>query len=201
MEADHRNGGADTAPTTWRKPMEKSYADWAARWRVPLGFAFGVAYLIFAQPTVMLLEVGASISLFGLGLRALAAGCLEKNQGLATCGPYAYTRNPLYLGSFVVGSGLALAGGSWMIGLAFFGLFILIYYPVMRREEDRLRRQFGEMYDRYAESVPLFLPTGRKAPQSGDKFRWARYRQNREYEAALGFVFVIIFLALKLQLK
>jgi hypothetical protein len=87
------------------------------------------------------------------------------------------------------------------VGLAFLVLFVLVYYPVMRREEDWLRRRFGETYERYAELVPLFLPKGRRAPRCGDKFRWARYRKNREYEAGMGFACVIIFLVLKLKLK
>jgi protein-S-isoprenylcysteine O-methyltransferase Ste14 len=181
--------------------MDERYAGWAARWRVPLGFALAVAYLIFAQPTVTLLAAGGALAFLGLALRALAAGYLEKNAHLATSGPYAYTRNPLYLGSFLMGSGLALGGGSWIVGLAFFGFFLMIYYPVMRREEDSLRKSFGEMYDRYASAVPFFLPGGRKAPARADKFRWARYRENREYEAALGLAGGIIFLALKLGLR
>jgi protein-S-isoprenylcysteine O-methyltransferase Ste14 len=181
--------------------MDKRYAGWAARWRVPLGFALGGAYLVFAQPTQILLAAGGTVSLAGLALRAFAAGCLEKNTGLATCGPYACTRNPLYLGSFLMGSGLALAGGSWVFGVAFLGFFLLVYYPVMQREEDSLRGKFGKMYDRYAEAVPLFFPRFRKVTSAGDKFRWTRYRKNREYRAALGFVLGIVFLALKLGLR
>jgi protein-S-isoprenylcysteine O-methyltransferase Ste14 len=201
MQLDGRSGDGNTVATSWRRPTRNGYADWAARWRVPLGFAFGAAYLTFAQPTARLLEVGAAISCFGLALRAVAAGCVDKNEGLATCGPYACTRNPLYLGSLITGSGLAFAGASWILGLAFLLLFVLVYYPVMRREEDWLRGRFGETYERYAQRVPLFLPNGRRAARSGDTFRWARYRKNREYEASLGFAFVIIFLILKLKLK
>ncbi len=181
--------------------MDSAYAVWAARWRVPLGFVLAAAYLVFSQPTLKLLEFGGAVALAGLVLRASAAGYLEKNVGLATCGPYAYTRNPLYLGSFLLGSGFVLAGGSWFLGLTFLGFFLLVYWPVMRREEDALRQQFGEVYDHYAKAVPLFLPTGRKAPPCGDKFRQERYRKNREYEAALGFVVGMVFLALKLGLK
>jgi protein-S-isoprenylcysteine O-methyltransferase Ste14 len=181
--------------------MDKDYASWAARWRVPLGFALAVAYMVFAQPSVLLLTAGGSVALLGLALRAFAAGCLDKNSELATCGPYAYTRNPLYLGSLLMGSGLVLAGGSWGLALALFAFFLLVYYPVIRREEHLLRRQFGEQYERYAAAVALFFPDGRRAPPSGDKFRWARYRKNREYEAAFGLATGLAFLALKLGLR
>jgi len=180
--------------------MDKGYAAWAARWRVPLGFALGIAYLIFSRPTVQPLVAGGTVALIGLALRAFAAGYLEKNQRLATGGPYAYTRNPLYLGSFLMGSGFTLAGGSWPLAVAFLVLFLLVYWPVMRREEDFLRRRFGELFSRYAETVPLFLPSRRRKVASGDRFRWERYRRNREYEAALGYAAGTAFLVLKITL-
>lgn len=184
--------------------MDKGYAAWAARWRVPLGFALGVAYLIFCQPSPGLLVAGGGVALMGLGLRAYAAGYLEKNQSLATSGPYAYTRNPLYLGSFLMGSGVALAGGSWPLGVAFLALFVLVYWPVMRREEFLLRQKFGETFDLYAKAVPLFLPAFsicRGVSTSGEDFRWERYRKNREYEAALGYAAGMLLLALKIALR
>jgi len=180
--------------------MDEGYSSWAARWRVPLGFALGAAYLLLAQPTARLLAIGAAIAGVGLLWRGWAAGHLDKNQGVATSGPFAYTRHPLYLGSFLIGSGFALAGGSWLIGLAFLAFFVLLYWPVMRREESFLSWRFGEVYARYAAAVPFFFPRWRGAT-GRQKFDWARYRRNREYEAALGYLGAIVFLALKLWLK
>jgi protein-S-isoprenylcysteine O-methyltransferase Ste14 len=179
------------------------YAAWAARWRVPLGFALGAAYLIFSRPSLPLLIVGGAVALAGIAVRARAAGHLEKNRRLATSGPYAHTRNPLYLGSLLIGGGFAIAGGRWILGLAFVGLFLLLYIPVMRRESDFLRREFPGLYDEYAASVPLFLPrlsAWHGGSTGGVKFRWEQYRKNREYEAALGYAAGIIFLALKIVL-
>jgi protein-S-isoprenylcysteine O-methyltransferase Ste14 len=181
--------------------MDSGYAAWAARWRVPMGFALGIAYLVFSQPAPRLLAAGAMVALVGLLLRGYAAGCLDKNRRLAANGPYAYTRNPLYLGSLIMGGGFALAGSSWALGAAFFALFVLVYWPVMRREAEFLRRQFGETYTRYALAVPFFLPTGRHAPATGEGFRWALYRQNREYQAAVGFLAGIAFLVLKMLFR
>ena len=183
--------------------MNSRYAVWAARWRVPLGFALGVAYLIFSRPSVPLLIAGGLVALAGLIVRALAAGHLEKNQRLATTGPYARTRNPLYLGSLLIGIGFAIAGGSWVLGAAFLGLFLLVYVPVARREAEFLRREFGDLYGQYA-AVPLFFPrlAGRPgAPTQAGKFRWELYRKNREYEAALGYAAGVVFLALKIALR
>lgn len=181
--------------------MDNSYAAWTQRWRVPLGFAWGGAYLVLSQPTLRLLAIGGPIALVGLMVRACAAGYLEKGRSLATAGPYARTRNPLYLGSSLIGLGLAIAGGSWILGLAFLALFLVIYWPVMRREEESLRSQFGEFYVRYAARVPLFFPTWRRAPDPQEKFRWEFYRKNREAEAGVGFVAGILFLIMKIWMR
>jgi protein-S-isoprenylcysteine O-methyltransferase Ste14 len=181
--------------------MNNDYAAWAARWRVPLGFALGAAYLIFCQPTLRLLLAGAVVGSAGLVLRAWSAGCLEKNRRLATSGPYAYTRNPLYLGSSLLGLGFAVAGGSWILGAAFLLLFVAVYRPVILREETYLRKEFGDAYNQYAEVVPLFMPKIGRRSSGQDKFRWDLYRRNHEYEAALGYVAGILFLALKIWLR
>jgi protein-S-isoprenylcysteine O-methyltransferase Ste14 len=180
--------------------MGSAYATWASRWRVPLGFLLGVAYLLFCRPTVKLLIAGGAVAAAGLALRAFAAGHLAKNQRLATSGPYAYTRNPLYLGSALIGAGFALAGGRWILALACMLLFAAIYWPVIRREEEYLRREFGEVYDRYAEHVPLFLPRFRRSA-GGEEFQWKQYRKNHEYEAFLGYLAMMIFLAIKIWLR
>jgi protein-S-isoprenylcysteine O-methyltransferase Ste14 len=181
-----------------------SYGQWAARFRVPLSFALGVVYLVFSQPTPVFLAAGAVIALIGLAMRSWAAGCLQKNQSLATGGPYAYTRNPLYFGSLLMGAGFALAGRSWVLGSAFLGLFALVYWPTIRREEMFLLRQFGETYHNYASRVPLLFPVLRGTPggsSSDFAFRWDYYKKNREYEAGLGYLAGIIFLTLKMKLR
>ena len=184
--------------------MDKGFAAWAARARVPLGFAWGIAYLVFSQPTKRMLIIGGSIAFLGVLLRAASAGYLEKSSSLATAGPYRYTRNPLYLGSFLMGAGFALAGGSWALGLSFVVLFILIYWTVMRREEAFLRRQFGESFERYARAVPLFIPlpgSRGEASRPDEGFRWKRYRKNHEHEAGLGYLAAVLFLLLKMWLQ
>jgi protein-S-isoprenylcysteine O-methyltransferase Ste14 len=180
--------------------MHNGYAAWAARWRVPMGFVLGVAYIVFCQPTSRLIAIGGAVAFVGLVLRGYAAGHLEKNRQLAASGPYRWTRNPLYLGSFLMGAGFAVAGGRWEFSFAFVVFFLLVYVPVMRREEAELRGLFGERFEEYVRSVPLFLPTGRRAPKAGGRFDGRRYARNREYQAAIGFAVGLSFLAVKLLL-
>lgn len=187
--------------------MNSAYAAWAARWRVPLGFAMAIALVVLSQPTSLFLASGGGIALAGLLLRGLAAGYLEKGRKLAIRGPYRYTRNPLYLGSFVMGVGFAIAAASWVLGLLFLIFFLLIYAPVMRREEEEMRQRFGGEYERYSGSVPLFLPRlvrrteTEPSVSTKETFQWKRYRKNREYEAGLGYLVGLFFLAAKMKLR
>ncbi len=185
----------------WKQRMESDFSATAARWRVPLGFVLGIAYMVFAKPTVPLLIAGSLVALAGLGLRAYAAGHLDKDQRLATGGPYAYTRNPLYLGSLLIGFGLVLAGAQWVLGAAFAFFFLIVYLPVMRREERNLRRRFGREYEEYAAAVPLFFPSRMPYRRSQNEFEWKRYCRNHEYEAALGYLAGVVFLIAKFLLR
>jgi protein-S-isoprenylcysteine O-methyltransferase Ste14 len=184
--------------------MNKGFGAWAARWRVPLGFAWGIAYLVFSQPTLRLIAIGGSFAFLGVLIRAFSAGFLEKGSSLATRGPYRFTRNPLYFGSFFIGAGFSVAGGSWGLAASFLALFLLVYVAVMEREAQSLQQQYGVDYDRYALSVPLFIPSISRRSEQADlpeKFRWSRYQRNREYEAALGYAAGMAFLALKAWLR
>src|ERR1700729_2669141 len=112
----------------------------ARRIRVPLGFVFAVLYLWLARPTWQFMLIGSIGIAPGLVIRALASGHVRKNESLATSGPYAYTRNPLYLGSLLIGLGFAVAAGSWWVCAALGVMFFAIYLPVIRDEEKFLRR-------------------------------------------------------------
>jgi len=170
------------------------------RWRVPLGFVCGALFFIFARPRPLTLIIGAIVALPGLALRAWASGYLRKNDSLATAGPYAYTRNPLYLGSFLIGLGFTVAAGRWVLGLVFLALFAGIYVPVMRVESQTLNQLFGESYRQYTAAVPSFFPRlSRYHNEDADEARFdaSLYRRYREYRAALGFVIAWGLLALK----
>lgn len=164
---------------------------WIQRWRVPLGFLSAAVFLFFARPTPIALVAGACVSVLGLVIRGWASGHIRKNAELATSGPYAFTRNPLYFGSFLLGLGFTIASGRWPLALLFAALFIGIYLPVMRVEASTMAQLFGSEFETYRRSVPLFFP--RLTPYRQDdsarvKFDGALYLRYREYRAALGLV-------------
>ena len=120
--------------------------DWgrvAKRIRVPLGFLFAAFFLCLARPQWWSLAAGSAVALAGVWLRAIASGHVNKNEELATSGPYAYTRNPLYFGSIVIAAGFALAALRWEIAVALIILFAAIYLPVIRGEEQFLGEHFA----------------------------------------------------------
>jgi len=163
------------------------WAKIARRIRVPLGFVFAVLYLWLARPTWRFIALGTVLILPGLLIRALASGHVRKNEALATSGPYAYTRNPLYLGSLLIGIGFAVAARSWWIGVALVAMFFAIYVPVIRDEEAFLREQFPE-FEEYTRHVPRMLP--RLVPARGGndsgKFAMELYLKHHEYNALVG---------------
>jgi protein-S-isoprenylcysteine O-methyltransferase Ste14 len=157
----------------------------ARRIRVPLGFVFAVFYLWRAKPTVESLLIGAGLVIPGLAIRGLASGHLRKNEQLATGGPYAYTRNPLYLGSLILSVGFALAARNWWIVGGIVLLFFVIYLPVIRSEENFLRERFPQ-FDEYAREVPSLLPRVSRFGKRSGSFSWDLYWKHREYNATLG---------------
>jgi protein-S-isoprenylcysteine O-methyltransferase Ste14 len=176
----------------------KPYADAVARLRVPSGFLIVAVFAWFSHPTASSLEFGLPVSLLGLALRAWAAGCLAKNRQLATGGPYAYTRNPLYLGTLLVAAGLAIASRSLGLGALFAAVFVLVYLPVIQNESEYLHVLFPD-YPAYAAAVPLLLP--RLTPhrsKNPNPFRFALYLKNQEYNAGAGFAAGLLFLLWKL---
>ncbi len=173
----------------------KPYADFVARLRVPAGFVLVAAFGWFSHPDARSLALGTPLALAGLALRAWAAGHLAKDQRLATSGPYAYMRNPLYVGTLMVAAGLAAASRSAGLALLFAAVFGLVYLPVVELEEQHLRKLFPE-YDEYARRVPAFLPTF-KPMQSAHPFRPALYLTNQEYQAAAGLAVGLLFLLWK----
>ena len=175
----------------------KPYADAVARLRVPSGFLIVAVFAWFSDPTRNSLAWGLPVSVLGLGLRAWAAGCLAKNQQLATGGPYAYTRNPLYLGTLLVAAGLAIAARSAGLGALFAAVFVFVYLPVIQNEEEYLHVLFRD-YAAYAAAVPLLLPRLTPLPRkSSNPFRFALYLRNQEYQAGLGLAAGMLFLIWK----
>ena len=176
----------------------KAYAERVQRLRVPVGFVLLGCFAWLARPSPESILASLPVILVGLATRAWAAGHLEKNTTLADSGPYAYTRNPLYLGTFVVALGCAVAAGNWILALIFVAAFLLIYVPVMEREEEHLLNIFPA-YKNYAARVPLLWP--RFGPQGSSGFQLGLYVKNEEYKASLGVMTALLVLAVKVYLR
>ncbi len=158
------------------------------RLRVPLGFILAFTFLYFARPFAWSLIFGGSIAVCGLLVRAWASGHIHKGEKLAVSGPYSFTRNPLYLGSFLLAIGFTVASGVWWLSLITTALFLGIYLPVMRVEEQDLRARFKGSFDDFAKNVPLFFPRVSPWKKIDAGFDFQLYLKHREYEAALGLV-------------
>jgi protein-S-isoprenylcysteine O-methyltransferase Ste14 len=167
------------------------------RMRVPLGFVFGALFLWLAPryTTTQTIVVGAVIALIGVLIRAWSTGHIVKNQKLTTTGPYAHTRNPLYLGSFLLALGFAIAA-HWVAVLLVVAFWVAVYGPTIARERDFLRSLYGAAYTEYEANVPAFLPrlTAWAGPVGSDRsggFSVALYLRHNEWQAGLGFVAVL----------
>src|SRR6202041_1959976 len=178
----------------------------ARRIRVPLGFVFAGVFLWLAEPTWKTMLLSLLLVVPGVWLRAYAAGYVRKNAELTRTGPYAYTRNPLYLGSMMIAFGFAAAAGSWMILIVLAVLFAVIYVPTIQSEESYLRKHFAG-FDEYAAKVPRLLPrlTAAVFPgnenASGGRFSAVQWRHHREYNALMGAGAIYLALAVRLFLR
>jgi protein-S-isoprenylcysteine O-methyltransferase Ste14 len=186
------------------------------RIRVPAGFVLAPLLFISARPSPASLAAGALVAVIGLAIRAWASGHLKKNQELAISGPYAHTRNPLYLGTFLLGMGVAIGGGAAWFVAVFAAVYLSIYVPVMLAERDTMRDLFSDEYEEYGKHVPLFVPRftpygghgansyaaqfKRPMWRAGREFELSLYMRHREYRAALGFAVIYALLATKMFL-
>ncbi len=180
-------------------PISKRWALVAARSRVAVSILLAIAAAWLAQPTVANLALGLPLVLAGLALRAWAAGHLRKNQQLATSGPYAYVRNPLYIGSLLVGVGFGICSAHAVLLVAILVVFTMWFLPVVGEEEGHIRNILPG-YREYEARVPRFLPALRPRYESSQSFEWSLYLVNREYSALLGFIGFGAVLWFKLQL-
>lgn len=184
---------ADAATTTSAQIWSRK----ARRMRVPLGFAFAAFYIWRAQPNWRSLWIGMAVAAVGLALRALASGHVKKNRELTMTGPYAYVRNPLYLGSIIIGIGFAIAARDIWIGMVLVVFFLAIYLPVIRDEQNYLRRHFSG-YAEYTRQVPSLVPRALRFRGLTQGFSRELYFRHREYNALLGAAAMLAVLVAKL---
>jgi len=178
-------------------PTRDTWSRVARRIRVPVGFLSAVLFVWLAHPTRLSLIVGTLVMIPGLLLRAFASGHVQKDKQLTTSGPYAYTRNPLYLGSLGMAAGFAVAARSWWVVALMLMMFLAIYIPVISGEERYLRKTFPD-YDDYARHVPRMLPRLTRYGSQRGEYSSERYWKHREYEASVGCAVMIAVLAAKM---
>lgn len=198
--------GRGTVPASRKKP---SWQRLARRIRVPLGFLVAALYLFelwrhAPQPAAIAWSLALVIP--GLWLRGYASGYVKKNRELTMTGPYAHTRNPLYLGSILIAGGFALALLSWLVAVVLAIVFALIYVPVIASEESFLRAAFPR-FEEYCRNVPRLIPrltpyrdrlrpdaAGADVTGVSGGFSFALYIGHREYNAAIGSLFLYLCL-------
>jgi protein-S-isoprenylcysteine O-methyltransferase Ste14 len=174
------------------------------RWRVRLGYPLAMAVLYFSRPTPLSILLGALTGAIGLWVRAYAAGYLHKQEVLTVSGPYAYTRNPLYLGSAILALGTGIATRSWISALILVVYFAVFYSIVMQREAKELNLRHAASFEEYARAVPLFIPRLTAARLSTDltgSFSLSQYKKNHEWQAAVGFLFLLVVLLVIWRLR
>jgi len=179
---------------------QTSHSRWslvARRVRIPAGFLSAVFFVWLAHPTRNSLIAGAIVMVPGLLLRGFASGHVQKDKQLTTSGPYAYTRNPLYLGSLMMAAGFAIAARNWWIVAIMMAMFSLIYVPVIAGEERYLRATFPE-YGDYARHVPRMFPRVTPYGSQSSSYSSARYWKHHEYEATIGCVVMLAILIVKM---
>ena len=180
--------------------MSTEVASGLVRWRVPLSWALGLLALVLARPAPVSYAIGLGMAALGEGLRVWSAGHLVKGTGVTRSGPYAWTRNPLYLGSTIMGVGFCVAARSWVLLVLFAGLVLGVILPVVRTEATKLAELHPQVYSEYAKAVPLFLPglgPCREWLHERD-FDWKRVRVNREHLAVLGWLGAALILGVKM---
>jgi protein-S-isoprenylcysteine O-methyltransferase Ste14 len=176
----------------------KTWGKVAQRLRVPIGTLLGVVFLLLMHPTARSIWIGGTLALLGWMLRFWASGHIEKGRVLTQGGPYALTRNPLYLGSFIMALGILIAGQVYWLLIPFAAFFLAFYFPVMRAEEEELLQGYGAEFVSYANRVPLFFPWFRRGELASSSFLWSRVIRNREHRTLLALILTGAFLVFRI---
>ncbi len=176
----------------------RGWAAWVRGHRILTSIAIGVPLLLLMCPTPFSILWGLPIVLLGVAMRIWSSGHIRKDASVAMDGPYAWTRNPLYLGNFLLGLGIVLMGRSPLALILYLVVFYLIYTPTIQAEEDKLRQKFGAVYQAYVLQTPRFFPSlTRRPPSSRTAFDWGRVMGHREYRTWLGVLGILFILALR----
>lgn len=158
--------------------------------RVFFGFVFALVFLYFASPNLTTIAVGFPLGALGLAIRAWSSGLIRKNKALATDGPYAMTRNPLYVGSFIAGCGVSIMGGQEILAAIFVFAYLTTYRQIILNEEVHLAKLFPAELPAYMEAVPRFFPNVMKFKGFGPYDAANMLKKHKEWQAWLGYLAV-----------
>ncbi len=164
--------------------------------RIATSAVLASALWMLARPGLFSMLAGVPVVLMGEAIRTWSSGQIDKNKALATEGPYALTRNPLYLGNFFLGLGFSIMAGRWVVPVIFLPLFAFVYRATIRDEEETLMRLFGREFDAYRLSVPRFFPRLPSGPLGG-QFEWSLVKKHREYNTWIGIGIGIVLMLIK----
>ncbi len=176
-----------------RRPVEL-----VVKYRAMVGVLCLIAVLILARPNARSVFVGFLLIVIGVFFRGWASGYIDKNRELATEGPYALTRNPLYFGNFILGMGIAIASNHRIGYVIFLAFFLTFFTFLILLERKRMKAKFGPVYEEWAKTSGLFFP--RIRPIRKFNFNIAYYMKNREYRVLYFSLFVIAVLIAKFLL-
>jgi protein-S-isoprenylcysteine O-methyltransferase Ste14 len=156
--------------------------------RVFFGFLFALAFLYFAQPNPWTIAIGLPLGIPGLMVRAWSSGLIRKNKALATDGPYAMTRNPLYVGSFIAGLGVVVMGGDLILAAIFVVAYLGVYRQIILNEEAYLKQLFPDTMPAYlASGIPRFTPAVTRFKGLGEYDAALMLKKHKEWQAWLGY--------------
>jgi len=165
---------------------------WFASHRIVATVPVAILLIVLADPTPLLLVAGGALVMLGEAGRMWSSGHIDKNQQLATAGPYAHTRNPLYVANLLLLIGFCvMSGHAWVAALALLA-FTMIYRPVIREEAQHMDKLFGDDYRKWSIDVPLFFPRLTPAKNTIGAFSWALVIQHREHKNAAAFLLGIV---------
>jgi protein-S-isoprenylcysteine O-methyltransferase Ste14 len=168
------------------------------KWRVRVSLLFVVAAIVLAEPELWPIFIGVGLTLIGLVIRTWACGHLEKEKKLTTSGPYRYTRNPLYFGNLLIGLGVVIGSQSWWVLGSAIVVFVIFYPAIILSEKQKMEGLFPLEYAEYKSRVPLFFPSYFSTwPRQKTRFRWTRYKKNKESRAIIGSALVWLILTAK----
>ena len=152
----------------------------AKKHRTKLSGALAVAFLVFSQPSSLTLFYGAFPILIGQSIRLWSAGHIHKNQVLTVTGPYSLSRNPLYVGSFILGTGFMVAMGVIWLAVVFLLFYASIYWFTIRWEEDKLAKAFPDAWKVYKRAVPRLIPVWNLPDYHPGEFSWSQVTKHKE---------------------